>query len=84
MYMDPMADFYEMIFKRKSFHVFRGVGEDKITPEELDAIEAAYGNFDSLYPDTKTAIRIVSAAEVNFKHDAEYCILIYSEKRTTT
>ena len=79
--MDSMADFYEMIFKRKSFHVFRGVGEDKITPEELDAIEAAYGNFDSLYPDTKTAIRIVPAAEVNFKHDAEYCILIYSEKK---
>ena len=31
--------------------------------------------------DIRTAIRIVPAAKVNFKRDAEYCILIYSEKK---
>ena len=73
--------FYEAIFKRKSFHLFRGVGNEKITQDELRGIEEAYGNFDCLYPEIKTAIRIVPASKVNFKRDAEYCILIYSEEK---
>ena len=74
-------DFYETIFKRKSFHLFRGVGSDIITQDELADIEKAYADFDCLYPEIKTAIRIVSASKVNFKRDAEYCILIYSEEK---
>ena len=73
--------FYEDIFKRKSFHLFRNVGTDKIEDNELKEIEHAFNNFDSLYPDIRTAIRILPASEVNFKRDAEYCILIYSEKK---
>ena len=76
-----MIDFYDTIFKRKSFHLFRGVGNDRITQGELDAIEKAYNEFDALYPEIKTAIKIVPASKVNFKRDAEYCILIYSEKK---
>ena len=72
---------YEAIFKRKSFHLFLGVGSDTLSQDDLDGIEAAYDTFDALYPDIKTAIRIIPAANVNFKRDAEYCILIYSEKR---
>ena len=79
--MDPADTFYEMIFKRKSFHLFRGVGEDHLTPEELHDIDAAWRRFAPLYPETRTALRIVPAARVNFKRDAEYCILIYSEKK---
>ena len=75
------AEYYESIFKRKSFHLFRGVGDDKLTQEELDAIQAAYAGFEKLYPEIRTAIRIVPAGKVNFKHDAEYCVLIYSEKK---
>lgn len=75
------SDFYEVLFKRKSFHLFRGVGQDRITQEELSEIEKAYADFDCLYPDIKTAIRIVPANKVNFKRDAEYCILIYSEEK---
>lgn len=75
------ADFYEVLFKRKSFHLFRGVGRDSLTQEELADIEKAYADFDCLYPDIKTAIRIVPADKVNFKRDAEYCILIYSEDK---
>lgn len=74
-------DFYEAIFKRKSFHLFRNVGQDRITQDELTDIEKAYVDFDCLYPGIKTAIRIVSANKVNFKRDAEYCILIYSEEK---
>ena len=73
--------FYETIFKRKSFHLFRNVGNDKLSADELKGIEEAYKDFDTLYPDTKTAIRIIPAEKVNFKRDAEYCILIYSEKK---
>ena len=75
------TEFYPMIFKRKSFHLFRNAGSEKLTPEELKDIEAAYADFEPLYPDIRTAIRIVPAAKVNFKRDAEYCILLYSEKK---
>lgn len=73
--------YYEAIFKRKSFHLFRNVGADRISPEELDSIETAYVGFEVLYPEIKTAIRILPAEKAGFKRDAEYCILIYSEKK---
>ena len=72
---------YEAIFKRKSFHLFRGVGEDRLVKSELEAIVAAWKGFKRLRPEIRTAVRIVPAREVNFKRDAEYCILIYSEKK---
>ena len=53
--------YYEAIFKRKSFHLFRNVGADRISPEELESIEKAYANFEALYPDIRTAIRVVPA-----------------------
>ena len=73
--------FYQTIFKRRSFHLFRNTGTGSLTSEELESIKAAYASFESLYPDIRTEIRIVPAAKVNFKRDAEYCILIYSEKK---
>lgn len=76
-----MFDYYDVIFKRKSFHLFRGVGDDRISQSELDGIEQAYASLDVLYPTIKTGIRIVPASRVNFKRDAEYCILIYSEEK---
>lgn len=75
------VNLYGMIFKRKSFHLFRNTGNDRITQGELDAIIKAYDGFVSLYPDIRTAIRILPADKVNFKRDAEYCLLIYSEKK---
>ncbi len=76
-----MVDYYDTIFKRKSFHLFRGLKNEKLTNEELDLIKSAYSVFSPLYTEIKTAIRIVPAYKVNFKRDAEYCILIYSEKK---
>ena len=75
------SELFPMIFKRKSFHLFRNVGEDKISEAELKDIEDAFPKFEALYPDIKTAIRIVKPGTVSFKRDAEYCILIYSEKK---
>lgn len=72
---------YNDIFKRKSFHLFRNVGSGKIEDLQLEDIKRAFNEFDRLYPDIKTAIRILPADEVGFKRGAEYCVLIYSEKK---
>ena len=72
---------YEAIFKRKSFHLFRNVGNEQISEEELDEIINAWQDFVPLYPDIKTAVRIVPENETSCKRGGEYCILMYSEVR---
>ncbi|MCQ2457524.1 MAG: nitroreductase [Clostridia bacterium] len=75
------AELYPEIFRRKSFHLFRGTGSDTVTIQELMEIERVWHTFGRLYPDIRTALRIVPSEKVHFKRDAEYCILIYSEKK---
>ena len=70
---------YPMIFKRKSFHIFRDIGS--IDTHELQCIEEAYKTFTPLVSDIKTAIKIVPADETTCKRGQEYCILLYSEKK---
>ena len=74
-------DLYPMIFKRKSFHHFRGVGDEKLTEDELRDIERAWVSFEPLYPEIRTELRVVPAQKVNFKRDAEYCLMLYSEAK---
>lgn len=73
--------YYETLFKRKSFHTFRNIGNDLISEKEIEDIKKAYESFDVLYPEIKTKIRIVPSDEINFKEGAQYCILIYSEEK---
>ena len=54
--------YYEAIFKRKSFHLFTNVGADRLSADELDGIRNAYAGFEKLYPDIVTDIRIVPQA----------------------
>ena len=70
---------YSMIFKRKSFHIFRDIGI--INATELRNIEEAYKTFTPLVSEIKTAIKIVPAEETTCKRGQEYCILLYSEKK---
>ena len=72
---------YEMIFKRKSFHVFKDVGEELISAEEIEVIKQAYQQFSPLDPAIKTAIRIVPGDETTCKRGEQLCILFYSEKK---
>ena len=72
---------YEMIFKRKSFHIFRDVGNESISKDELNDIQSAYSEVTPLDPGIKTAIHIVPEKETNCKRGGEYCILLYSEKK---
>ena len=51
-------NFYEMIFKRKSFHIFRNIADEPINEDELNDIQKAYSEFTPLNPEIKTAIRI--------------------------
>ncbi len=73
--------FYEMIFKRKSFHTFKNVGNESISEDELNEIQNAYSGFAPLNPEIKTAICIVPEEETSCKRGGEYCVLIYSEKK---
>ena len=70
---------YQMIFKRKSFHIFRDIGS--IDTHELQCIEEAYKTFTPLFSDIKTAIKIVPADKTTCKRGQEYCIILYSEKK---
>ncbi len=70
-----------MIFKRKSFHIFKNVGDESIGEAELNDIIKAYSEFTPLFPEIKTAIRIVPEEQTDCKRGGEYCILLYSEKK---
>lgn len=72
---------YEMIFKRKSFHLFRNIGNEKISQQELYEIEETYRNLTPLILDIKTKIKIVPASQTSCKRGQEYSILFYSEKK---
>lgn len=71
---------YNMIFKRKSFHLFRNVGNEKITEKELKKIENLFINFTPLVEDIKVKMKIVKNS-TTCKRGQEYCILLYSEKK---
>ena len=71
---------YDMIFKRKSFHLFRNIGDEKISEEELKEIENQYNKLQPLDPSIKTKIRVVKEG-ASCHRGQEYCILFYSEKK---
>ncbi len=70
---------YEMIFKRKSFHLFRNIGNKHLTEEELKDIEKVFSRLKPLVDDIKVKIKIIKTGSV--LRGQEYCILFYSEKK---
>ena len=71
---------YDMIFKRKSFHLFRNIGNEKITETELKDVETEFNKFTPLAENIKVKMKIVKDS-TNCKRGQEYSILLYSEKR---
>lgn len=71
---------YDMIFKRKSFHLFRNIGNEHITADELKDIEDQFSRFKPLVEDINVKIKIVKDS-TTCKRGQEYCILLYSEKK---
>lgn len=72
---------YQMIFKRKSFHLFRSLGDDRISAGELEEIKAFYEALTPLCPEIRTAMQIVPAEAVTNQRGQEYCLVFYSEKK---
>lgn len=70
---------YQMIWKRKSFHIFRNI--QHISPMELEDIKKKYQTLKPLVKDIKTDIKIVPGENTNCKRGEEYCIFLYSEKK---
>lgn len=74
------SELYEMIFKRKSFHLFRNIGKEHITEEELKDIEEYFYTLKPLVDDIKVKIKIVKDS-TTCRRGQEYCILFYSENK---
>lgn len=74
-----MVDYYEMLFKRKSFHLFRGA--DVISENELCELENFASAVRPLDKSIRTEIKIVPESETTCSRGAQYCILFYSEPR---
>ena len=55
---------YEMIFKRKSFHLFRNIGNEHITDNELKDIEEQFTKFKPLIDDINVKIKIVKTLQL--------------------
>ena len=73
-------ELYDMIFKRKSFHLFRNIGNEHIGDDELKDIEEQFEKFKPLVEDIKVKIKIVKEG-ATCRRGQEYCILFYSEKK---
>ena len=73
-------ELYDMIFKRKSFHLFRNIGKEHITNDELKNIEEYFSKLKPLIDDIKVKIKIVKEG-ATCRRGQEYCILFYSEKK---
>ena len=70
--------FYRMIFKRKSFHIFKGA--KKLSEPELFEIEKAFYGFEPLVGNTQVGIKIVARNETSCPR-GEYCLLLFSENK---
>ena len=70
---------YPMIFKQKSFHLFKDTGS--ISATELLDIGEKFRTCKPLAADIRVDMKIVPAGETTCKRGEEYCILLYSEQK---
>lgn len=68
---------YPMIFKRKSFHVFKNTGTLKITSEELKDLLETFKTFKPLVEEIKVELKIEE--KTGGVLGQEYCLALYSE-----
>lgn len=71
--------YYDMIFKRKSFHLFRG--KESLSEQELKELDAFIQTVKPLDSSIKTKIKIVPENETSCKRGGDYCIEFYSEEK---
>ena len=68
---------YSNIFKRKSFHLFRNIGNNHLTTNELQEIEDYFYTLTPLEEGIRVKIKITK--DTSCKRGQEYCIVFYSE-----
>src|SRR6056297_707176 len=73
-----METLYNMIFKRKSFHVFKNLSH--LTQEELQEIENHFKQLQPLKDDIQVEFKIVPKEHTSCKR-GEYCVLFFSERK---
>ena len=73
-------ELYDMIFKRKSFHLFKDIGDEYISKDELLDVENEFLKLKPLVDGIKVKIKIVKNT-TSCKRGQEYCVLFYSEKK---
>ncbi len=72
-------NYYEMIFKRKSFHLFKNT--ESINESDLKELYSFIENVKPLDDSIRFSIRIVPESETTCKRGAQYCIEFYSEEK---
>ena len=72
-------DFYNSIFKRRSFHLFRGALET--TTEDVQKVRDFLKSVKPLCPEIKTEVVIVPEKETTCHRGGDFCILFYSENK---
>ena len=75
------SNWYDMIFKRRSFHRYGEPDGKTISAEELDEIRRMWYEFTPLFDGIETKIKIVPGSQTSCNRGEEYCILIYSERK---
>lgn len=71
--------YYNSIFKRKSFHLFRDLGI--ISEEELEMLNKYIENVVPLDSEIKYKIKVVPELSTTCNRGAQYCIEFYSEDK---
>ena len=81
-------DLYPMIFKRKSYHLFRNnktmrnySADHHISEEEYAKIEDYFSQIEPLYPEIRVKMRIANNEETSCNRGQEKVILLYSEEK---
>ena len=70
---------YPMIFKRKSFHIFKEAGH--ISPEERTRIVESFSGCTPLVPGIRVEMKLVPGEETTCSRGQEFCILFFSERK---
>lgn len=72
---------YEMIFRRKSFHLFRNLPDMDLDPETREEIVRQWDRLRPLNLQIRTGIRIVPSGESTCQRGNTHTILFYSERK---
>lgn len=75
--------FYEMIFKRKSFHIFKDINENK-SMDEINEIQEIYKTLTPLIGNIKRRLKLYKVIKRLVREDKNTVFYFIVKKRTTS